>query len=169
MTTSDPDSLYIGLVFYLLYFLVSLLQFFLILNTLTRSTIKDSILFRQQAKTFLWSPNGLILFFFLIFLSTWPTCAAIRLLWSSGWIQFPFLSPIVSSLLATATVSNCFLLSDFFPLSSYPSPHPFFCHLFSCSRQMIVIEEHKGTFRDLTPGTKAEKQKHLLNEESFFF
>lgn len=47
----------------------------------------------------------------------------------------------------------------FFSLSSSPSSHPFFCHLFSCSRQMIVIEEHKGVFRDLTPSTRGgEKQ-----------
>lgn len=56
-----------------------------------------------------------------------------------------------------------------FSLYSSFSSHPFFCHLFSCSRQMIVIEEHKGVFRDLTPSKRGEKQStFFLNEESFF-
>ena len=72
--------------------------------------------------------------------------------------------PILPRLSATATVSNCFLLSCFSFFLPLPSSffQAFFCGPFSYSRQMIGIDEHKAAFRGLTPSRERQ-------EELFFF
>lgn len=89
---------------------------------------------------------------------------ATRLLWNPHWIQFPFSLPILPSLLATATVSNCFLLSYFFPPFFFSPFSPF---LLSSIFLQQTNDRHWWTQRSIQRSHTQHKGRET--KQVFFF
>lgn len=83
--------------------------------------------------------------------------------------SFLLLSPIVSSLLATATVSNCFLLSDFPPFLLPPLLTLSSVIYFPAADKWSSLRSTKE-YSEISHQAQKEKNKKrcFLNEESFF-
>lgn len=90
-----------------------------------------------------------------------------RLLWNATRYSFPFSNPILPLLSATATVSNCFLLSYF---SFFPPPLLTLSSVvhFPTADKWSSLMNTKEYSEASHPAQKGKKQMMFFNEESFF-